>query len=66
MMVGGATSLDLSGSSCQADKLPNAIYREFAHRQTRRRRMEARRSCRYPQQDAVAIDDENLTVGASR
>jgi hypothetical protein len=26
--------------------------------------MGARRSCRDPQQDAVAIDDENLTVGA--
>ena len=28
--------------------------------------MEARRSGRDPQQDAVAIDDENLTVGAGR
>jgi hypothetical protein len=56
--------MDLSGSSCQADQVPNAIDREFAHRQTWRGRMEARRSCRDPQQDAVAIDDENLTVGA--
>src|SRR5450755_1947719 len=66
MMMGGGFSSDLSGSSCQADQVPIGIDRNFAHRQTWQRRMEARRSCRDPQQDAVAIDDENLTVSAGR
>jgi hypothetical protein len=58
----GGSQFDPYGSAFgKTEQVPNAINRQFAHRQTRWRGMQACRPCRDPDPNAIAIDDENLT-----